>query len=298
MGDDHAKISAISPIVSVVLPVMNGETTLRVAIDSILAQSFVDFELIVIDDGSTDHTRSIVQMLNDPRIRFVSDGVNKGLATRLNEGVQMARGKYIARMDADDVSFPTRLERQVAFLENNPDVDLVGAQAIVFGNDGHVIGKLPFREIHTQLTSRVWSNIPIPHPTWMGRAAWFRANPYRMPEVKRAEDQELLLRCAPFSRYATLPDVLLGYRQGAFNRGKTLIARWHLLLAQLGLFIRRGQYGNAVFAILATATKVVIDLLAAIPGLSWLYFIRMKATNMRDQDIAQLRYLLGQGARP
>lgn len=295
MGDRNPEIAKGVPRVSVILPVINGEKTIQVAVSSILAQTFPDFELIVLDDGSTDRTPSMIRMLNDPRLRFVCDGVKKGLAMRLNEGVYLARGEYIARMDGDDVAFPQRLERQVAFLSEHPDMDLIATQAIVFKDGGRVVGKLPFYETHADLTKRIWSNIPMPHPTWMGRAAWFKANPYRIPEVRRAEDQELLLRCLPFSRYATLPEVLLGYRQGAFDIGKVFAARHHLLRAQMGLFLGRRQYGYMILAMGTSFVKIVSDSMKAAGAALALPQFRCfgrRGGSQRPQDMAQLDRLL------
>src|SRR5262245_53821277 len=111
------------PRVSVLLPCRNGARTLELALRSILAQSFTEFELLLLDDGSTDESAAIASRFNDSRIRIFGDGMHRGLSLRLNEGVSRARGQYVARMDADDVSFPCRLERQVAYLDGNPQID-------------------------------------------------------------------------------------------------------------------------------------------------------------------------------
>ena len=117
-----------SPLVSVVLPVRNGAADLPKAIDTILAQTFTDFELIVVNDGSTDGTAAVLDAIRDPRVRVVHQE-NMGLAAALNRGISLARGRYIARQDHDDWAKPTRLEKQVAFMEANPDCALVGTCA-------------------------------------------------------------------------------------------------------------------------------------------------------------------------
>jgi glycosyltransferase involved in cell wall biosynthesis len=263
------------PRVLVVLPCRNGGRTLALALSSMLAQTFTDFELLLLDDGSTDESIAVAQRFDDERIRILSDGVGRGLPWRLNEGVSFARGQYIARMDADDVSFPSRLERQVAYLDRNLEIDLVGCRAVVFRDSGDVVGLMPFAPDHVTLCSRPWRGIPLVHPSWMGRRQWFCANAYRRPEVWRAEDQELLLRASPTSRYACLADVLVGYRQGPFQLHRTLVARRYLLAAQLGLLATRGQWGDAAKTVLVTAAKIGIDLLAALPGGEPLFFMRM-----------------------
>jgi glycosyltransferase involved in cell wall biosynthesis len=264
-----------SPLVTVLLPVRNGRETLVVALQSIVSQTLASMEVLVLDDGSTDGSGEIVARFDDPRLRLVSDGRHKGLATRLNEGIDLARGKYIARMDADDVAFPERLQRQYEYLERHPQVDLLGTRAIVFRSQDEVIGLLPFKASHEQICASPWRGVPLPHPTWMGKSAWFRTHRYRMPEVLRAEDQELLIRAAPSSCYACLDDVLLGYRQHGFSLPKILLARRHLLRAQLGLFTTRGEWANAGRALSMGILKMVVDLLCSLPGGKRLFFARM-----------------------
>jgi len=263
------------PVVSVLLPVRNGGAGFTAAIRSILDQTFVNFELLVIDDGSFDDSVNVAMSMGDARIRVFADGVNRGLAARLNQGIQLARGTYIARMDADDVSFPDRLQLQFDYLSRHPDVDLLGTRAVVFRNMNDIVGLLPYRATHEEICATPWRGLPLPHPSWMGKTSWFRKHRYRTPEVLRAEDQELLLRAAPGSRYACIEQVLLGYRQGVFPIRKVLLARRQLLLAQAGLFYQRKQWGNLLFATAAGLAKVAVDCLAALPGCSRLFFTRM-----------------------
>lgn len=263
------------PVVSVLLPVRNGGSAFTAAIHSILDQTFTNFELLVIDDGSSDGSVELIELLNDPRLRLIRDGLCKGLSTRLNQGIALARGRYIARMDADDVSFPERFQRQIDFLESHPEVDLVGCRAVVFRDQHEIIGLLPFASTHEILCARLWNSIPLPHPSWMGHVEWFRRYQYRSPEVIRAEDQELLLRASTDSRYACLDEVLLGYRQGSFNLAKTLLARRTLLTAQIGLFVERRQWGNIFRALAVTPLKVCVDIIAALPSCSGIFFRRM-----------------------
>jgi glycosyltransferase involved in cell wall biosynthesis len=275
-----------APVVSVMMPVRNGASTVAGAVESIRWQSFADWELLVVDDGSTDATVAIVSAFDDPRIRLLSDGLWLGLGARLNQAVAQARGQYLARMDADDVSYPERLSRQIAFMEANPDVDLVGTRAIVFRGDGEPIGLLPFRERHEDICARPWNNFPLPHPTWLGRAEWFRRYRYRVPEVLRAEDQDLLLRAYRDSLYACLPDVLLGYRQGEYSLAKTLLARRQLALAQMRVLARGGHLSLALLAGLTGIAKAGVDILAAAPGFHGLYFVRMSqpiSTDCRER---------------
>jgi glycosyltransferase involved in cell wall biosynthesis len=284
------------PLVSVLLPVRNGARTLPAALASLRGQTFTDFEVLVLDDGSSDGSGALAGAFGDPRIRLLADGAQRGLAARLNEGVRAARGSLVARMDADDLCFPERLARQVRFLQQHPETDLVGCRAVVFRDaDAGLIGLLQPPASHEALTRRPWNRIPLPHPSWMGRRAWFERHPYRDPEVMRAEDQELLLRAMPTSRYACLPDVLLGYRQGPFNLRRTLRARRSLLAAQAGLFAGRRQWAWLALAGAVTVAKLAVDLVAALPGAQRAYFVRMRGDVPPDVE-RQLRASLAGGA--
>ncbi|HEY0824073.1 MAG TPA: glycosyltransferase family A protein [Ramlibacter sp.] len=254
---------ASAPAVSILLPVRNGGPFLRAALDSLVAQTRGDFELIVLDDGSTDGSPDVARSLGDPRIRVIEDGRPLGLSARLNQGVQLARADLIARMDADDICLPRRLELQLAFLAAHPEVDLVGCRAAVF-RDGEILGLLPFAADHETLVARPWHTIPLPHPTWVGRRAWFLRHPYRHPEVRRAEDQELLVRASPTSRYACLPEVLLAYRLGAPDLRKTLVARRTQWWAQFRLLAGRGDLRGALLACVYGVLKVGRDLSATV----------------------------------
>jgi glycosyltransferase involved in cell wall biosynthesis len=272
----NQSVSHVEPVISVLLPCCNGGHTLGLAIHSLLVQTFADFEIIFLNDGSSDDSVTIARSFADPRIRILGDDTRRGLPVRLNEGVLHARGRFIARMDADDVSFPKRFERQLAYLQSHPGVDLLGCRALVFSDEGLVLGMLPFAATHGELCAQTWRNIPLPHPSWMGRREWFLRNPYRLPEVRRAEDQELLLRSSVSSEFACLDEVLLAYRQGPFQFPRTWVARRSLLAAQIGLFVRRKEWILAIKAFLSAVLKIGVDCLCALPGLQRFFFLRMR----------------------
>src|SRR5260370_39130690 len=119
-------LSATNPLVPVWLPVRNGGAHLEAALASVLAQTFADFELLVLDDGSTDATPEILRAMRDPRLRVVTHPQNLGLVPTLNRGLELARGELVARQDHDDVSHPARLQKQVDFFRAHPDHVLVG----------------------------------------------------------------------------------------------------------------------------------------------------------------------------
>src|SRR3954451_5760594 len=129
------------PLVSIIMPFHNAGSTIDAALRSIQEQTYTDWELLLCDDGSTDDSRQRVRWYADSRFEVWSDGTRKGLAQRLNECIDRARGKYIARMDSDDICYPERLEAQVRFLQQNSDVDLAGCDMLIFGETGQPLGR-------------------------------------------------------------------------------------------------------------------------------------------------------------
>ena len=237
---------------------------------SVLEQSFSDFELLVLDDGSVDASPDIALRFGDPRVRLLRDDTKQGLAARLNQGIDAATGRYIARMDADDVCFPDRFARQVARLNAESSLDLLGCRALIFDDSGAATGLFPYHTTHEALCAHPWNGFYLAHPSWMGRACWFRRYRYLTPELVRAEDNELLLRAYPNSRFAVLDEILLGYRMGPLALRKILSSRRSSLVAQIDHFARRRQWGNLLLALLATGLKLPRDLMfATAAGRRW-----------------------------
>ncbi len=253
------------PLVSIGLPSFNAEKTIEDAIASILLQTWEKWELLVIDDGSKDRTLEITKRFRDPRIKIFSDGVNKGLPARLNQAIDLASGKYFARMDNDDICFPERLQRQVEYLESHPEIDLLGTKALTFVTPGTATGIFPFRQNHEEICAAPWNGFYLPHPSWMGRIEWFRK--YRYREVNRAEDQDLLLRSYPESRFACLPEVLFAYRlRSQVSLKINRIARKNQLRSQLNLFSDRSQWLYLALSAFAYAGKTAGDFCKALTG--------------------------------
>ena len=253
------------PAISIGMPIRNSATTVARSIASVLAQSFADWELIIIDDGSTDGTADVVRQFTDPRIHLVVSGENHGLPARLNEAVRLAAGEFFARMDGDDIMYPERLSMQHEFLQEHPEVDLVGGAVMVFRDDGLPLGTRGAVSTHEQICAHPWRGVPIAHPTWTGRTAWFRENPYP-EEMLKAQDQALLLRSFAHSRFATLGDAVLGYREERLLTSKVLHRRYQATRA----FWRYGT--DTKFRVLATAKQGVgalVDAVATVTGLEY-----------------------------
>jgi glycosyltransferase involved in cell wall biosynthesis len=231
----------------------------------VLAQSFIDWELIVLDDGSRDRSVELVQEIGDDRIQVRSDGRQVGLATRLNQAIDLAQGRYIARMDADDVAYPDRLARQVEFLEAHPDVDLVGAGMMVFQGDGTPVGVFPSRATHAEICARPYAGFYLAHPTWIGKREWFKRWRYD-PACRKAQDQDLLLRAYSASRFAALPEPLVGYRQDALSIRKSVFGRYYFSRAIFRVAHRDGDLVRGVVAVTAQVAKLGFDFFAIATG--------------------------------
>jgi len=213
LGVTRQRMSA--PLVSVVMPVFNGEPFLREAVESIRGQTFGDFEFIIVDDGSTDCGASMLEFYEkeDERVR-VYHQENRGLVAALNRGCELARGKYIARMDADDVSVKERLRCQVEFMNSSPNTAVVGGAIETIDSEGRSLGievsPLTDRDIKAALGR---GECPFAHPTVVIRKDVFVAvNGYREVAL-HAEDYDLWTRIADESQLANLAAVMLKYRR-------------------------------------------------------------------------------------
>lgn len=201
--------------VSVILPTYNAEKFLEETIDSILAQTCKDFEILVIDDNSKDNTRKIVKSYKDKRIKLIN-GPQKGLAAALNYGIKKAQGEYIARVDADDTALPTRFEKQIKFLDENPNISVLGTWQEHF-EDNKVLGNHESSCTHEEIKVALIFNCDMCHSTLMFRKADFIKNNIQYPEGSPQEDYELWLSIINKLKFANLPEVLGRHRHSAFN---------------------------------------------------------------------------------
>jgi glycosyltransferase involved in cell wall biosynthesis len=202
----------VSPKISVVMPVYNAEKYLDESIQSILNQSFVDFEFIIINDGSKDNTKNIIERYKkkDKRIILINNVKNLGLQISLNKGLKVARGKYIARMDADDISLKERFNIQVNYLESNPDIYLIGGSAIVIDEGGNKLGVFLKYDDIIRIAKKLRKVNCIIHPSIMFKNT--REFFYR-EKFKTSEDYDLYLRILTSNKKMTnLPNILIKYR--------------------------------------------------------------------------------------
>lgn len=198
------------PEISVIMPVHNGEKYLREAIDSILAQTFSDFELIIIDDGSTDSTADIIKAVNDERIVYLKNENNMGISHSLNRGIAASNGQYIARMDADDISLPQRFERQIGFMKSNLEVMILGCAVEAFGEDFENTVRI-FSKSNDDIKIDMLFSTPFAHPSLMFNRRVFEDDLYNS-DFNGIEDYELWIRFASKYEMSTLDEVLFMYR--------------------------------------------------------------------------------------
>ncbi len=202
----------MSPAVSVLMAVHNGARTVATAIESIRAQTWTDWELVLVDDGSSDGTAALLATLDDERIRVMRNEKNRGLAASLNTAFRASRGELLARMDADDAALPERFARQVAFLREHPDVDIVGSTAILIDAGGREFGVMTRRERHDEMAAKVFKENPFIHPAVMMRRRVLEELGGYDESLRRGQDYDLWLRGVRRFRYHNLQEPLLRYK--------------------------------------------------------------------------------------
>ena len=214
------------PKVTVLMPVYNGEKYLRQAIDSILSQTFSDFNFLIIDDGSSDKSREIIQSYQDtfPKVKLLSNPQNIGLMASLNKGIKEIGSTYIARMDADDVAFPCRLEKQIQFLEEHPNISVLGTNMIVVDENLNFLEKQCLPSKSLQIKWNLYFGCCIAHPTvMMRRSILFDIGVYNENfKNTEAEDYELWLRATKKYEFYNLVQPLLYYRIHTSNMSISL----------------------------------------------------------------------------
>ncbi len=236
------------PKVTVVMSVYNGEEYLKDAIESMLNQTYTDFEFVVVNDASTDSSRDIILSYSDFRIRLIDNEVNVGLTASLNIGFALAKGEYVARMDSDDVSLPERLETQVKYMEQHPEVGVCGCWVKTIGMK-HEVWEYPVT--HDEIVSRLIFYNCMAHSAVLIRLSVLEK--YKLcynEDFYYAQDYELWIRIFEFSKLANIPEILLYYRLSNTQIGKKHSSRQQffadkarkLFLSRLGIKVTDENY--------------------------------------------------------
>ncbi|BEQ15690.1 glycosyltransferase family 2 protein [Desulfoferula mesophila] len=232
-----------NPAITVLMPAYNCGPYVGEAIESILGQTFRDFELLIINDGSTDDTREVILSFQDPRIRFLDNGRNLGAANSSNIGMGRARGAYIARMDADDLSLPSRLERQYEFMEGNPQTVACGT-GLEFFSDEPLDRSWPMRNDPERLKVDLFFHSPLIHGSLMFRRSPLRRHGIQYdPRCVVAQDYDFISRLARVGDLGAVEEILYRYRRYAdqatvkrqVEQGRTSRHIRARLLKELGL---------------------------------------------------------------
>lgn len=237
-----------SPKVTVQIPVYNGEKYLKECLESILNQSFTDFECLIIDDGSTDGSAAVIESFRDPRVRFVRNERNMGISHTRNRGFDLARGTYVALMDCDDVCPPERLDRQVAFMDAHPEVGVCGSWVQEMYPDGTMIEEQLRRYPADDASIRrmLMQDSPLWNPSLILRKSMIRQHRlYYNPDFKLGEDFDLVVRAAGVTQLANIPEALLYYRrhENQISTLRTFEAHRNANLLRLNLIVKEiGKY--------------------------------------------------------
>lgn len=224
------------PLVSVIIPVKNAGKFVGAAVQSIIDQTFKNWEMIVVDDGSTDETGKILKRFvkKDKRITVITHKESKGIGASLNLALTKAKGKYIARMDGDDISLPNRLATQVAFLQKNPQIVAVGGQAEMIDGEGEIFAYKHFPTNPKTLRDMIMWMVPIQHPIMMARASAYKKCRYD-ESYPTAEDVEMFMQLLQYGEFGNVPEVVYQYRKADTSNGYhnlkqtfylTFLGRW------------------------------------------------------------------------
>ena len=204
-------------LVTIAIPFYNDSKHLESAILSVINQSYKDWKLILVDDGSSDGSLEIAQKFaSDNRITIISDGLNKGLPARLNEISSIVDTEYYARMDADDIMDVDRIRTELDFLQHHPDIDVLGSLAYVIDDYNNIIGKTGVNNTTPTSMNDILNGGAFIHPTIMGKTIWFQTHPYD-ERLRRMQDLALWLTTVECSKFKILQDYLLYYRTGKFT---------------------------------------------------------------------------------
>ena len=209
------------PLVSIIIPVYNAHDYITECIESIINQTHTSIEIIIIDDASTDDSLEIVRSFNDIRLRIIRNEKNLGLATSVNNAIKISQGAFIARMDADDIAFPQRIEKQLSFLLSNPTISILGTAMQSIGHSDYLH---QFPLTHSKCKVQLLFNVCFGHPTVMFRKSVFDSveNYYQDELQQYSEEYELWCRLVDRVTFANLPEALILYR--TFDNKERMVA--------------------------------------------------------------------------
>lgn len=255
-------------LVTISIPIYNAEKYLDYAICSCINQTYTNWELLLMCDGSTDNSLQIAESYaaKDARITVVNDGTNKGLVYRLNQSVQMAKGKYYARMDADDIMCVDRIAEEVNFLEHNQNVNVVGCSTMLIDSQNHIIG-----------SANKENGDFFAHPSVMGRLEWFKNNPYDEAFI-RMEDSDLWRRTAlPF---VNISKPLLFYRVDENNTIRKMLLSYKTKRKMARYYKRYNK--NVIWGIMVYCESLIKAMISIVADCFGMYESILKKRKYRE----------------
>ena len=260
------------PKISILLPIFNGAKTLHRCVHSLLAQSFSSFEIVAIDDGSSDQSLQLMKSFVDPRIRSYRNKINRGLADTLNKAMQLSRGEFFARMDQDDSCHRTRLEKQINFLSDNPLVGLVGTGIQIYEKNQKTCSRL-YPKTHQQIKGTMIFGSPCAHSTLMFRRKIYDHGIRYCAKYEFSEDWKFLYDCSKKYNLHNLRKILLDY---------------HLTNTGIG----RKHFNRAYAARKKVAKDILVDM--GFPTNELSADSHLKASNPKHYENQKLRLICNQ----
>lgn len=279
------------------MPVYNGLPFLEQAVASVFAQTFDDWEFIAVDDASTDESWEYLQRIDDPRVRLAHNSKNMNQSYTQNRGHDMARGRYIVRMDADDVMMPTRIEKQVAALEKNPEIDILGCGTFLTDRDMNLVVVRRPPTTHTEITRWATLNFPLTHGALAGKIEWFRR--WRTDKrIRLAQDFDLLFRAHLQSTYANVAEPLYAYRFIGHTKSlKKMITSVHYKAKSLWLNgFRMGLPGKTLLGLASLTPRPLLYAIKSVAG-SQTGLTSKQGLKPSDTDVQALKAFLAEIAR-
>lgn len=286
--------------VSIGIPFYNPGPVFKESILSVLNQSFNDFELILLDDGSSDESLLIAESFTDPRIRVISDGENHGLPARLNQLIELSQGEYIARMDADDLISQGKISAQVSMLDSDPSINLVSTGICSMTDDNQVVGyRVPEidKNANWSIAETIFGHSGIAHATIMARNSWYQRNRYN-PEAKLMEDYQLWIDAS------IKKDLAVGYlklpvyfyrEESSVSSEKAILAYRNQFKLVYNEYFSHLSFFQKIKFITLTLVKIsVVSLLNTTKNITLLQNIRNKQTTQDERMIKQLQQEVNQ----
>lgn len=250
----------MNPKISVIMSVHNGMPYLKTSVESIVKQSYKNFEFIIVNDASTDGSWQYLKSIKDKRITLLKNTKNLGLATSLNKALKHTQGNFIARMDADDICLPKRFETQLKFMEDNPDIDLCGSWVKLIDKKGKIVGDKTYPTSSAMINKVLPLYNPIIHPTFFAKRSFFIKNHGYDEKYDYSEDYELLMRTKKNYKFANINRYLLKFRIGQTHRSSESIRSMDVVEIKVKLNNLKKEFYNPI-VIVGLIKKLITTLL-------------------------------------